>query len=221
VARSELDDARWEAHREAALFCLVACLLLAALAAGSLARGWELIGLAGWVWLVLAAPLLLLMGAFLRDAPRPVLRWFLVAVVAANFCGLGLLIASLLTAGPHELTGGQLLLSGLLVWLTNVIVFGLLFWALDAGGAVARARHGRAHPDFAFPQDQNAELVKPGWYPRLADYTYVALTNGIAFSPTDVLPLTLRAKGLMAAGSVVSVGAVLLVAARAVNILGS
>jgi len=221
VAQSELEEARREAHLEAALFCLVASLLLSALAVSSLALDWQLAGIHGWAWFALAVPLLLLTTAFLTGASRSALRLLLATVVGANFLGLGLLIAALLTAGAQELTGGQLLLSGLILWLTNVIVFGLLFWALDAGGAVERARRGRAQPDFAFPQDQNPDLAKPGWYPRLSDYAYVALTNGIAFSPTDVLPLTRPAKGLMAAGSVISVGAVLLVAARAVNILGS
>ncbi len=76
-------------------------------------------------------------------------------------------------------------------------------------------------PDFQFPQDENPGLARPGWYPRLEDYVYVALTNGIAFSPTDAMPLTRWAKGLMALDAIISVGAVLLVAARAVNVLGS
>ena len=183
VARSELEDARWEAHLEAALFCLGAGLLLGMLGASSLVREWLLVGLHGWVWFVVAIPLLLLMTAFLAGASRAALRSLLAVVVAANFFGLGLLIAALLNAGARELTGGQLLLSGPVLWLTNVIVFGLLFWALDAGGAIERARRGRAQPDFAFPQDQNPDLARPGWYPRLADYAYVALTNGIGVQP--------------------------------------
>jgi hypothetical protein len=62
--------------------------------------------------------------------------------------------------------------------------------------------------------------VHEGWYPRLEDYVYVALTNGIAFSPTDAMPLTRWAKASMAMESVISVAAILLVAARAVNVLG-
>ena len=112
-------------------------------------------------------------------------------------------------------------MSGAIVWLTNVIVFGLLYWSLDAGGPRARARRGRRRPDFWFPQDDNDRLARSGWYPRLEDYTYVALTNGIAFSPTDAMPLTRLAKALMGLEALISVGAVLLVAARAVNVLGS
>jgi hypothetical protein len=102
-----------------------------------------------------------------------------------------------------------------------VIVFGLLYWSLDAGGPRARAKRGRRRPDFWFPQDDNDRLAHTGWHPRLEDYAYVALTNGIAFSPTDAMPLTRRAKTLMGLDALISVGAVLLVAARAVNVLGA
>ena len=107
-------------------------------------------------------------------------------------------------------------MSGAVLWLTNVIVFGLLYWSLDAGGPRARAKRGRRRPDFWFPQDDNDRLAHTGWHPRLEDYAYVALTNGIAFSPTDAMPLTRRAKTLMGLDALISVGAVLLVAARAV-----
>ena len=74
-------------------------------------------------------------------------------------------------------------------------------------------------PDFQFPQDENPELPRAGWAPRLWDYFYVSLTNATAFSATDAMPLTRSAKALMAAESTLSVVTVLLVAARAVNIL--
>jgi len=61
-------------------------------------------------------------------------------------------------------------------------------------------------------------LQEPGWYPRLFDYIYVSFTNSIAFSPTDSMPLTVRAKMLMLSESAVSALTILLVAARAVNI---
>ncbi len=59
------------------------------------------------------------------------------------------------------------------------------------------------------------------WNPQVWDYLYVSLTNSIAFSPTDTMPLSLRAKGLMGLESFVSAVTILLVAARAVNVLGS
>jgi hypothetical protein len=86
---------------------------------------------------------------------------------------------------------------------------------------VQRALHQRELRDFQFPQDENPGLAPPAWYPRLEDYTYVAFTNAIAFSPTDAMPLTRWAKWLMALESALSVVAILVVAARAVNVVGS
>jgi hypothetical protein len=155
-----------------------------------------------------------------RQAHR-IAEWVIGFVVVGNLLGLGVLIAALLTEKSSDLSGPQLLMSGGVLWLTNVIVFGLAFWTIDCGGPAARAVLGRAAPDFQFPQDDNPDRARAGWYPRLEDYVYVAFTNGIAFSPTDAMPLTRWAKGLMALDAAISVGAVLLVAARAVNILGT
>ena len=75
--------------------------------------------------------------------------------------------------------------------------------------------------DFQFPQDQDGQQDDKVWQPQVWDYVYVSLTNSIAFSPTDTMPLTLRAKAMMGAESAISAITILLVAARAVNILGS
>ena len=224
----ELSEARREAGVEATLFILVAAVLLAALAVTSFMADWELLGVHGWVWLVLCIPDVLLvvalfLSAQMRDHTRAH-RWlkgFIALVIVGNLSGLTLLTAALLTEQSADLTAPQLLMSGAVLWLINVIVFGLAFWTLDCGGPVQRAIKGHGHPDFQFPQDENPQLARPGWYPRLEDYVYVAMTNGIAFSPTDAMPLTRWAKGLMGLDAIISVGAVLLVAARAVNVLGT
>jgi hypothetical protein len=83
---------------------------------------------------------------------------------------------------------------------------------------VRRLRGHRPAPDFQFPQMENPQLAQPGWRPHLVDYLYVSFTNSIAFSPTDAMPLTRRAKMLMLSESGISAVTVLLVAARAVNI---
>jgi hypothetical protein len=227
TALRPLDEARREARVEGTVFVLIASALLVVLAITSFMANWELLGLHGWAWLVLCIPEALLLGALFysatvvdhRDAHQ-VLAVFLAFVVVGNLSGLTLLTAALLTEKTSDLTGAQLLMSGGVLWLINVIVFGLAFWTLDSGGPAKRALHGRRTPDFQFPQDENPQLAAPGWYPRLEDYVYVAMTNGIAFSPTDAMPLTRGAKGLMALDSMISVGAVLLIAARAVNVLG-
>jgi small-conductance mechanosensitive channel len=228
ASAGELHEARREARVEAAAFTLAAALLLVALGVTSLMAGWELLGIGGWVWFVLAIPEAFLVVAELVSAARadskPRRRRLQVAlgfVVASNIAGLSLLVAGLLTEKTADLTGAQLLTSGAVVWLINVFAFGLWFWTRDCGGPIARAKHGRAKPDFQFPQDENPELARSGWYPRLEDYVYVGFTNAIAFSPTDAMPLTRSAKTLMSIESLISVVALLIVGARAVNVLGN
>src|SRR5581483_2949265 len=141
----------------------------------------------------------------------------LLAVVSvANVLALVALIGSLLSG--EERSGAELLLKGLTIWGTNVIAFGLWFWALDRGGPVRRCELNPPLPDFQFPQLENPELAKPGWRPRLMDYVYLSFTNSIAFSPTDAMPLTRWAKLLMLTESAASAITVVLVAARSVNI---
>jgi hypothetical protein len=120
------------------------------------------------------------------------------------------------TAGDRA---GPLLGSGAAIWLTNVAVFGLWYWEFDRGGPVLRARGTRRYPDFLFPQMTTPELVRPEWEPTFTDYFYLSFTNATAFSPTDVLPMTRWAKLTMMAQSAVSLVAVALVVARAVNVL--
>jgi len=126
------------------------------------------------------------------------------------------MIASL--AHGAEKSGAQLLLKAVTVWGTNVIAFGLWYWAFDRGGPARRLEPDPPPPDFQFPQMENPDLAAPGWRPHLLDYLYVSYTNSIAFSPTDAMPLTRWAKLLMLAESSISSVTILLVAARAVNI---
>jgi len=138
-------------------------------------------------------------------------------VSLANIVSLVLLCRELLHGGKEN--GHQLILSGIVLWCTNVLLFGLWYWEVDRGGPVARAKGERDVPDFLFPQMTDPRWAPEGWMPKLVDYLYVSFTNATAFSPTDTMPLTPAAKWLMSAqalGSLVTVG---LVVARAVNIL--
>jgi hypothetical protein len=116
-------------------------------------------------------------------------------------------------------TAGPLLASGASIYITNVIVFGLWYWELDRGGPVGRLMGRNPYPDFLFSQMTNENLAPPDWRPTFVDYLYTSFTNAMAFSPTDVLPLTRWAKTLMAIQAGVALGTVALVVARAVNIL--
>jgi len=190
---------------------------------------WDLLGQSlWWIWLVVAVPyvclaatLLLGLGRLVRhDRRREIVIALLTLVWVFNVLGVVVLVVSLVAHSGVQMTGRQLLFSGGVVWFANAVTFGLAFWQLDCGGPVARAlATARGKPDFQFPQDENTELAPEGWAPRLWDYLYVSLTNSIAFSPTDAMPLTRHAKALMAAESTLSAITVLLVAARAINIL--
>jgi hypothetical protein len=228
MAMSEV-EARAEARREAAPAALFMLLVFVLLGVVSWVEGWQLLGLPWWIWLLVAVPVLLLTidlsmsyrGAGLvrsREA-APVLLGLL---VVGNVAALGILVAGLVTTKASDLGGGELLLTGFAIWSANLMVFALSFWEVDAGGPVARSgESSRASIDFQFPQDQNAPSGGEVWQPQVWDYVYVSLTNSIAFSPTDTMPLTLRAKAMMGAESAISAITILLVAARAVNILGS
>jgi hypothetical protein len=115
----------------------------------------------------------------------------------------------------------QLLVGTGILLATNIVTFGLLYWQLDSGGPSGRLVHSKPHPDFQFPQTGTEGLAPPGWQPRFQDHLYLAYTNVVAFSPTDTLPLTHRAKGLMAIQSMISLAVLVVVISRVINILPS
>jgi hypothetical protein len=228
MTRDEEQREKVESRREAApALALVAGLQLL-LAMLSRHRGWEVWTLPWWVWLVPVVPEVGLFLALAWSRPRRRLEQLghrrtaalaLVGAVSfANVGGLVALLGSIMTG--HETNGAALLLKGVTIWATNVVAFGLWFWELDRGGPVRRLEPDQPPADFQFPQMENPELAPPDWRPQLLDYVYVSYTNAIAFSPTDAMPLSSRAKLLMLVESAVSVVTLLLVAARAVNILG-
>ncbi len=172
------------------------------------------------VELVLLAPLAL--GAPHRHAAESVGRRRaaigLTAVLSvANLLALALLVTRI---ADGSVAGAPLLLAAAEIWTTNAIVFALWYWELDGGGPPVRLANLGGRRDFAFVQMLNPELAEPGWHPRFVDYLYVSFTNASAFSPSDTLPLTRWAKLLMLVQSWVSIVTVVLVAARAVSMLG-
>lgn len=155
-------------------------------------------------------------NAFERTASMVLLA----AITLDNIASAVVLDVQILT-GKVSQEAELLLGSGGAVFLTNIIVFGIWYWEMDLGGPFARGSTDRKlrHPDFLFPQTDNPRIAGPDWAPRFADYLYVSFTNVVAFSPTDTMPLTRRAKSLMALQSMVAVSTLALVIARAVNVL--
>ncbi len=140
------------------------------------------------------------------------------AISAANLVALLLLVQELLKGRIQPGHGPELVVAAVHIWLTNVIIFGLWYWELDRGGPTERGKPRHRRPDFLFPQMMTPE-AEPHWSPGLIDYLYVSLTNSTAFSPTDTPPLTPWAKALMLVQALASLLTIVLVAARAVNIL--
>ena len=137
-------------------------------------------------------------------------------VTVMNFGSLLLLVRALL--GGHLGAPGQtLLLDAINIWATNVIAFALWYWSIDRGGPASKGVTPISQDDFLFPQ-MALESCKD-WSPGFPDYLYLSFTNATAFSPTDTMPLSDRAKMLMMAESAISLLTLALVAARAVNIL--
>lgn len=177
-------------------------------------------------WLIPALEGALLIGMFMatpnqleHEHPRrrAVALGLTAFVSAANVYSLVALTHFLL---HHEVANGRgLIVSGVLIWLTNFLIFGLWYWELDRGGPGRRAAAHDGAPDFLFPQMNDDRIQPADWRPGFIDYLYVSLTNAAAFSPTDTMPLTPMAKSVMGAQSLVSVVTIGLIVSRAVNIL--
>jgi hypothetical protein len=202
---------------------MAAAVLVAVVLTASFPGRWSV----GPVWLIPACECVLLVALVIADPGRidrrsNAMRIISIALVAvlvlSTLWSTGNLINELITGGQATDDASTLLSQGVSVWFCNVIVFSLLFWELDAGGAPARAHGVRQHPDFAFPQQINPALASASWRPRYPDYLYLGITNAIALSPTDAMPLAFWAKAAMAVQSLVSLAILSLVIARAVNV---
>jgi hypothetical protein len=147
---------------------------------------------------------------------RPLLVSLVVLLVVAALWSTAVLVRDLIKGAGVSHHPTQLLASGALVWIGNNLAFGMLYWLMDGGGPIVRSR--RATPvDFAFTQQLSPEIAPRGWRPVFLDYLHLGFTNATAFSPTDVMPLTLRGKYTMVIQSTVALALVGLIVARAVN----
>ena len=150
---------------------------------------------------------------------RRLRRFALVLVgllVAGALWETTLLVDDLIRGKGVSNNAAHLLATGGVVWLGNNLASSLLYWLMDGGGPLARTR--RTVPiDFAFTQQLSPEVAPPGWRPLFLDYLHLGFTNATAFSPTDVMPLTHRAKYAMLVQSTVALALIGFVVARAVN----
>lgn len=137
-------------------------------------------------------------------------------ITGAMIASLAFLIRSL---PRHSEPPSTLLRSAVALWITNVLVFALWYWKVDAGGPTVRDRtRGKLKSSFLFPQMMGPTL-DPNWSPQFVDYLFLAFNTSTAFSPTDTGILTRGAKLAMMLQSLISLTIIALLAARAVNIL--
>jgi uncharacterized membrane protein len=181
--------------------------------------------IAGVPWLMPSLELLLLVVLLAADPGslvkhrrrlRRVSVGLVTLLVAGALWATTLLIYHLITGAKVTEDPGPLLAAGALVWLGNNLSFALLYWLIDSGGPIERSRQ-TTPVDFAFTQQMSSELAPPGWRPVFLDYLHLGFTNATAFSPTDVMPLTHRAKYTMLVQSTVALALFGLIVARAVN----
>jgi hypothetical protein len=181
-----------------------------------------------WVPYLLAIVMILPMAALALSAAKA--RWLriesIVTLLFFVIVGFGTVdglkeVLSAEVRRPAGLTGLQLLTSSIAAWACNVLIFSVAYWRIDRGGPEARANHGSTKRDWLFPRESAPESVPPDWCPVFVDYLFLAFCTATAFSPTEALPMTSRAKLLMMLESTISLVTIIAVASRAINILGS
>lgn len=152
-----------------------------------------------------------------RSLKRRIVSLSLISLITiTNISSLFLLVHYLLVGGKAD--GLELMISSVEIYITNIIIFAFWYWEIDRGGPGKKLIAPGIMPDFLFPQMEEKHFGTY-WAPTFFDYFYLSSTNATAFSPTDTMPLTHRAKLLMLVQSLVSLITIALVAARAVNIL--
>jgi hypothetical protein len=212
-----------------AQLCVLGAILLQIRLPGKLIVGpsWLLPSLEGALLIGLAATTP--MGRVDQDhhLRRRVAIGLIALVNIANAVSLYLLAHELLHLGKLKVTGTQLILSGVAIWLTNLLIFALWYWQLDRGGPANRLRHPdpttpEGHPDFVFPEMDGGQPYTPAsWTPGFLDYLAIAVTTATAFSPTDTMPNSQRAKVLMNVQGLISLVTLGLIISRAVGILAN
>lgn len=140
------------------------------------------------------------------------------SALIANMVTL-LVVAYHLVESPGTLEPVPLFYTSVGIWTGNVLIFTLLYWLVDRGGPDARLNNIQKYPDFDFPAMDDPEHVPPGWQPGIIDYLFLGFTTSTAFSPTEAMPLTQRAKLLMILQSMIALITIAIVAARTINIL--
>ena len=148
---------------------------------------------------------------------RRVVAMVLTAIVTAAVALSAILVLQALLTGRAD--AGDLLVSAALLWVSNILVFALWYWELDAGGPHHRHIGPVVSTDFLFPQMVAGGEHIVNWVPEFLDYLFLAFNSSTAFSPTDTMVLARRAKVLMMLQAMISLVTVAVIVGRAINTL--
>jgi hypothetical protein len=174
-------------------------------------------------WLLLAIVVLLLIPILMTDRYGHYKATRILTITANGIITIAMIASLILLVKGipgHLETPKALLRSASALWITNILVFALWYWKLDAGGPLRRDRpDGLSNSSFLFPQMLSRKEQDSSWKPNFVDYLFLAFNTSTAFSPTDTAVLSRWAKLGMMVQSLISLMIVALLAARAVNIL--
>ncbi len=145
------------------------------------------------------------------------LTWGLLVLVTGLLIFSVLHLVVLVLDQGSQLRSLPLLATGATLWLSNLIIFGLWYWLIDRGGPEQRLLGTVVPYDLQFPPRTDSAVED--WTPQFFDYVSLAFTTSIAFSPADTFPVTTRAKFLMMTQALLSLVTLVVVVARAVNLL--
>ncbi|WP_456062086.1 hypothetical protein [Amycolatopsis rhabdoformis] len=178
-------------------------------------------------WLLPVVSVLLLVALLLINPGRMgefskverIVSLVLLAVVSVTTAALAVRLVLGIVHGSFSGHAPQVLVSGAIVYWTNIVVFSLWYWEFDRGGPARRAIGRSEYPDLQFPQMDSPDLARADWEPKYADYLYLSFTNSTAFSPTDVMPMRIWTKLTMMVQAAVSLVLAVMVFAWAVGAL--
>src|SRR5277367_3156061 len=92
--------------------------------------------------------------------------------------GMVVSLAVLIVGIPqHKYAPTTLLRSAGALWVTNVLVFALWYWKLDAGGPIVRDKGERLASSFLFPQMMAAGGGDASWTPQFMDYLFLSFNT--------------------------------------------
>lgn len=203
----------------------VAAIFLAFIVLDTVLRGRYRIAPLWFAYVLAAVTIAAMLARSLAPLNEAVRRVERVVLIAASAIALALNVTNLVDLSLEivfhagQLQAAPLLAASVGIWVTNCLTFTLIYWLIDRGGPDARIGASPDYPDFDFPAMSEPEKVVPNWQPTIVDYLFIGFTTNTAFSPTEAMPLTARAKALMIAQSVVSLLTIVIVAARAIGII--